>query len=87
MMNYQIRAVASRYNGTSGMRPSNIGEKKGSYDRGGLTLEVIFSMIKHFLFNKTRSDNGVGLIPEVPLYIVRLLEQKSSYLLLILHRF
>ena len=40
---------------------------------GGLILEVIFSMIKQFWFNKTWSDNGGGLIPgglipEVPLY-------------------
>ena len=27
-------------------------------------------MIKHFLFNKTWSDNGGGLIPEVPLYLI-----------------
>ena len=48
-------------------------EIKGSYNGGGLILEVIFSMIKHSLFNKTWSDNGGGLIPgglipEVPLY-------------------
>ena len=46
-------------------------EKKGSYNGGGLILEVIISMIRHFLFNKTWSDNrGLipgGRIPEVPL--------------------
>ena len=31
-------------------------------------LEVIFSLIKHLLFNEIWSDNGGGLIPEVPLY-------------------
>ena len=48
-------------------------EKLGSYNWGGLILEVIFCMIRHFLFNEIWSDNGVALIPgrlipEVPLY-------------------
>ena len=30
-----------------------ISEKKGSYNGDGLLQEEIFSMIKHFLFNKT----------------------------------
>ena len=39
-----------------------ISEKKWSYNGGGLIPEVIFSIIQNFLFSKTWSDNGVGLI-------------------------
>ena len=61
------------YSGTPGVRPSNI-EKNESYNGGGLLLEMISSMKKHFLFNKAWSDNGGGLIPgglipEVSLFI------------------
>ena len=71
-----IRLRLSKLNLTTIVEPrpskSNI-LRKGSNNRGGLKLKVIFSMIKSFLFNKTWSDNGGGLIPgglipEVPLY-------------------
>ena len=39
--------------------------KRGSYNGGG--TRGFFSMLKHFLFNKIWSDNGGGLISEVPL--------------------
>ena len=48
--------------------------KKRFYNGSGLILEVIFSLIKHFLFDKTWSYNGGSLIPvglrlEIPLYL------------------